>query len=157
FNQTLGGGGMNLAVERMRRVLATQCDIHECLFQSADWTKPDAPSRLRQALWTIYNPPALRRILAAHRELHADVWIVHNWEPVVSAGIYAAAFKVGVPIIQFVHNFRPFSVSSYLWVEQNLPIGQWRRNFLREVAAGSWQHSRLKTAWLALVLASLHL
>jgi glycosyltransferase involved in cell wall biosynthesis len=61
-----------------------------------------------------------------------------------------------VPIIQFVHNFRPFSVNSYLWVGRNLSVGQWRRNFVREVAAGSWQDSRLKTAWMALVIASLH-
>lgn len=147
---------MDLAVERMRSALATTCDLHECVFQSADWVGPGAPSIPRQALCLLYNPAALRRILAAHRELQADAWVVHNWEPVVSAGVYATARQAGVPIIQFVHNFRPFSVNSYLWVGGNLPIADWQRNFMREVAAGSWQHSRLKTAWLALVTASLH-
>lgn len=156
FNQTLGGGGMDVAVEQMRCSLAAECDFRECLFKSADWEKPDAPSVLSQAIWTLHNPGALQKILSAHRELQADAWIVHNWEPVVSAGIYRVASRIGVPIIQVVHNFRPFSVSSYLWVGRNLPVRNWRRNFLREVAAGSWQNSRLKTAWLALALASLH-
>ena len=155
-NRTLGIGGLNLAVERMGRLLADQCEFRECLFQSADWAGREAPSVPRQALWLLHNPSALQRVLAAHHELRADVWIIHNWIPVVSAGIYAAGCKAGVPIIQFVHNFRPFSVNSYLWIGRNLPVGEWRRNFLREIAAGSWQDSRLKTAWLALVLASLH-
>jgi glycosyltransferase involved in cell wall biosynthesis len=156
FNRTLGGGGMDLAVERMRQALAAECDLRECVFQSSDWAGPGAPSVVRQGLHMLYNRGALQKILVTHREMHADVWVVHNWEPVVSAGIYLAAREAGVPIIQFVHNFRPFSVSSYLWVGHNLPISEWRRNFLREVAAGSWQQSRLKSAWLALVLVSLH-
>jgi glycosyltransferase involved in cell wall biosynthesis len=156
FNQALSSGGIDLAVEQVRRALENHCEFRECLFQSAAWAKPDAPSVLHQALWTLHNRGALQRILAVHHEMHADAWIIHNWEPVVSAGVYPAAAKAGVPIIQFVHNFRPFSVSGYLWEGNNLSVGQWRRNFLREVASGSWQHSRLKTACLALILASLH-
>jgi glycosyltransferase involved in cell wall biosynthesis len=156
FNETIGGGGMDVAVERARLVLSANCDFRECTFHSSDWTTADAPSIPRQALSILYNSKALNRILAVHEEFKADAWIVHNWEPVVSSGIYSVARKARVPIIQFVHNFRPFSVNSYLWVGRNLCIAQWRRNFLREVEAGSWQQSRLKTAWLALVLASLH-
>jgi glycosyltransferase involved in cell wall biosynthesis len=156
FNRTIGGGGEDVAVEHMRRLLTARCVFHECLFESDDWTGPEAPAVSRQALWLLHNNQALEQILTAHRKLRADAWIVHNWVPVVSAGIYAAARRAGVPIIQFIHNFRPFSVTGYLWVEQNLSVRKWRRNFLREVAAGSWQHSRLKTAWLAFVLASLH-
>jgi glycosyltransferase involved in cell wall biosynthesis len=155
-NRTLGIGGLNLAVERMGALLAERCEIRECFFQSADWAGPDAPSVALQALWLVHNPEALQTVLAAHRDLRADAWIIHNWIPVVSAGVYAAARKARVPIVQFVHNYRPFSVNSYLWVERNLPVKQWRRNFMREVAVGSWQDSRLKTAWLAMVLGSLH-
>lgn len=79
FNQTLGGGGMDLAVEQMRRALAINCEFRECIFQSADWARPNGPSVLRQALWTLHNPSALQEILRAHSELHADAWIVHNW------------------------------------------------------------------------------
>jgi glycosyltransferase involved in cell wall biosynthesis len=156
FNRSIGGGGMDVAVERARLVLSANCDFRECTFDSSDWTRADAPSLPRQALSMLYNSTALNRILAVHEEFQADAWIVHNWEPVVSSGIYSVARRARVPIIQFVHNFRPFSVNSYLWVGRNLCIAQWRRNFLREVAAGTWQQSRLKTAWLALVLASLH-
>lgn len=156
FNESIGRGGMELAVERLRSALPAACDLRECGFRSADWLGANAPSIPRQALWLARNPPVLRAILAAHRELRADAWIVHNWEPVVSAGIYDLARRARVPIIQFVHNFRPFSINGYLWVGRNLRIADWRRNFLREVAAGSWQTSRLKTAWLGMVIASLH-
>jgi len=156
FNRTIGGGGEDVAVEHMRRLLGARCVFRECLFESDDWTGPEAPAAARQALWLMHNNQALKKILMAHHELRADAWIVHNWVPVVSAGIYAAARKAGAPIIQFIHNFRPFSVTGYLWVGNNLSVRKWQRNFLREVAAGSWQHSQLKTAWLALVLASLH-
>jgi glycosyltransferase involved in cell wall biosynthesis len=103
------------------------------------------------------NPHALARICAAHERIGAQTWIVHNVFPVASAGVNAEARRLRVPVIQFVHNYRPFSVNSYAWLGAPLPLRDWRMNFLREIAAGSWQGSRLKTAWLAAVLTWLHM
>src|SRR5262245_50297747 len=85
-NRTLGIGGLNLAVERIGALLAERCELRECLFHSADWAGPGAPSVVQQALRLLHNPEALQTVLTAHRELRADAWIIHNWIPVVSAG-----------------------------------------------------------------------
>ncbi len=156
FNRTLGGGGEDVAVERISRLLEGACEMRDCVFQSADWTGPQAPPAWQQARWMWRNPAALDQILKAHRETRAEAWILHNWVPAVSAGVYDLARDAGIPIIQFVHNFRPFSVNSYLWAGRNLEISAWHSNFLREIMNGSWQNSRLKTAWLAGILTALH-
>jgi glycosyltransferase involved in cell wall biosynthesis len=156
-NRTLGGGGEDLAVQLIARNLAPGCQFEEVIFQSADWIGSNAPPVWKQAAWTFYNPHSIRLIREAQQRLKADAWILHNFVPVVSAGVYHEALRQRTPIIQYLHNFRPFSVSSYVSNEQNGDPAHWPKNFLREIRHGSWQDSRLKTAFLASVLTWLHL
>ena len=81
---------------------------------------------------------------------------MHNVFPVGSAAIYPEAQRLKVPVIQYVHNFRPFSVSGYLWADGRPATAGLRRNYWDEIRHGTWQNSRLKTGWLALVLTTMH-
>jgi glycosyltransferase involved in cell wall biosynthesis len=112
-------------------------------------------------VWTraahlLYNPAAIRRVRARHAAHHADAWLVHNVFPVASAGVFREALRLRVPVIYYIHNFRPYSVSGYLWAGNALARGGLERRFGREILHGAWQDSRLKTAWLALVLHAMH-
>lgn len=101
------------------------------------------------------NPEALARITEAHEKLKPDLWLVHNVFPVASAAVYELARTLGVPVIYFGHNFRPFSVNGYCWAGQHLAPQGLRGNYWPEILAGSWQHSRLKTAVFAAILRKL--
>ena len=116
FNRTHGGGGEELATQQIAHILSRECDFAETVFESADWTGPNAPPIWKQAAFTFYNPQSLCRIREAQQRLNAQAWILHNYIPVVSAGVFHEALRQRIPIIQYIHNFRPFSVSSYLWV-----------------------------------------
>lgn len=156
FNRPLGAGGEELAVARISQALARCCQVRNCTFQSADWVGDQAPPLWKQAAFMLYHPAAVRTITEASDTEKSQAWIVHNVIPVASLGVYREARRRGVPIIQFAHNFRPFSTTSYLWADGPLPPRPWAANYLREIRCAAWQDSRLKTAWLAGVLTFLH-
>ncbi len=157
FNRYLEPGGEESAVREYARILAADGRFDECIFDSAEWTGPGAPSAWKQAAWTFYNPSAVRRLREIQARLHARAWIMHNFLPVGSTGIYSEALRQKIPLIQLIHNFRPFSVTGYCWVGRQLDASCWPRNYLREISHGAWQNSRWKTAFLACVLSSMHL
>jgi glycosyltransferase involved in cell wall biosynthesis len=111
---------------------------------------------LRQGLLLWKNPEALNGIREQHLAARADVWLLHNVIPVISLDVYHLGRKLGVPLIQWLHNYRPFSPGGTLFVEGRLlrPDDPWLR--WKEVWQGSW-NGRLATALLTLGYARLRL
>ena len=157
FNRPLGFGGEELATREIAQILGQEPGFAEAIFQSAEWTGPQAPPPWKQAAYTFYNPHSVRRLREAQRQSNAQAWILHNYIPVVSGGVFFEARRQRIPIIQYIHNFRPWSVSSYLWIGRQLDVAHWPANYLQEIRHATWQGSRLKTAFLAAFLTSLHL
>ncbi len=155
-NRYIMRGGEDNSVDRIYKALSSKHEVQRCLFSSADWKSPGAPAMWKQLFYLWSNPVSLRTIREAHAKHGADCWLVHNWIPVASAELYAEAGRLGVPIVQYIHNFRPFSVSGYLWAHGKLAPQGLKKNFWPEIFSGSWQGSRLKTAWLAMALLHLH-
>jgi len=156
FNHYLERGGEARAVEAISDSLSRIADLERCDFFSAEWVGANAPAVWRQAIWMLRNPASLRKIREHQVRFKPDVWLLHNAFPVGSAAIYAEAGQLGVPIIQYLHNFRPFSVDGSLWVDNRIESGGLTRNYWNEIRHGAWQNSRLKTAWLAAVLSLMH-
>jgi glycosyltransferase involved in cell wall biosynthesis len=153
FNRYLEPGGEEAWVETLERSL----QIPTCYFESADWTGPNAPPKWSQAFRMIYNPVSLEKLRQVHRRERAEAWIIHNAFPTGSAAIYHEAQTNRLPLIQYIHNFRPIAVSGYL-NPRDLPNFPSRiRTHLTEIRRGSWQNSHLKTAWFAIVLATARL
>jgi glycosyltransferase involved in cell wall biosynthesis len=156
FNRYIERGGEEAAVDRIRELLSSCSAFGECTFESTDWTGANAPPKWRQAMLMIHNPATLEVLRKAHEAHRADAWLVHNVFPVGSAAIFREALKQDVPIIYWIHNFRPFSVNGYLWADDEVAEGGLRRNYWQEIRDGGWQDSVIKTAWFAFVLKLMH-
>ena len=95
-------------------------------------------------------------MLRALRELHErerpNAWILHNVLPVVSLGVYQLAAQLEVPIVQWLHNYRPLSPGGTLQVRGRLlePEDPWI--LWKESLAGTWR-GRFATSWLSLAYA----
>ncbi len=150
FSRYLQPGGEENSVARIAAHL--ELAGHEVIRfwrASEEWTSPSAPPRWRQLFLTWNNPAVLRELRELHERTKPDAWILHNVVPVVSLGIYRLARELGVPVIQWLHNYRPISPSGTLRAgKENLqpddPDLVWK-----EILAGSWRGIFL-TAWLAL-------
>ena len=151
FTRYLEPGGEEAWVANLEKSF----DLTTCYFNSSDWTGQNAPNPLSQALRMIDNPSSLRQLRQLQEETKAEAWIVQNAFPTGSAAIYREAQKNRIPLIQYVHNFRPFALS-YLQTADLETFPHRTRMYLKEIARGSWQNSRLKTAWFATVLSIAH-
>jgi glycosyltransferase involved in cell wall biosynthesis len=150
FNRYLLPGGEEKSVRRIAEDLESGGhQVTRFWRETADWNKPGGPSKLRQAMLLWNNPGVLEELRRAHEAARADVWILHNVIPVISLGVYRLGRTLGVPMFQWLHNYRPVSPSGTLFIQQQLqrPEDRWLR--LREIWHGCW-HGRLATALLTL-------
>jgi glycosyltransferase involved in cell wall biosynthesis len=152
FNHYLERGGEASAVWAISDSLSRMSDLTNCEFFSADWLGPDAPAIWKQAIWMLRNPKSIKKLYRIHQDFQPDAWLVHNVFPVGSAAIYREAKQLRIPIIQYLHNFRPLSASGTLWAGNQIQAGGLSGNYWAEIWNGAWQQSRLKTACLAAVL-----
>src|SRR3954471_12500977 len=152
FSEYLQPGGEAEGIAQICSTIAEIAEVKECRFSSADWVGSRAPNVVSQALRMVRNPESLTKLREMQSNFAPNVWLVHNVFPVGSAAIYPEAERLGVPIIQYLHNFRPFSVNGYLWAGGKVAAGGLQGSFWEETRHGAWQGSRLKTAWFAFVL-----
>lgn len=156
FNRYLLAGGEEMIVNKIHQDLSAAHEMTWCRFESSEWTGPDAPSAMQQAKRLFYNREARRRFESALDESGAGAALFHNIHPVGSPSLYHAARQRGLPVIQFLHNYRPFSVGGTLQVKGRLTPDALYGSYWREVLAGAWQDSVVKSAVFAAMLKALH-
>ena len=157
FNRYAYIGGEEIAVEQISNELAANHDFRAITFDSHEWAAETGIfNRVRQFLSMAWNPKTIELVRKELLEFQPDVVLLHNIMPIGSAGLYMFLTDCGIPVVQFIHNFRPFSVNGYCWGNGRLLPQGLRQNFFPEIFAGAWQNSRFKTAWYALLIWSLH-
>jgi glycosyltransferase involved in cell wall biosynthesis len=149
-------GGEDVAADQIAESLSSNHSLERCIFDTKDWIKAGGPNAVQKLAWMWKNPKSLNRLVEVTRNFKPDFWLVHGVIPVASLGVYTCAAKLDIPIIHYAHNFRPFSVNSYLWTNNHIESAGLKGNFWPEILAGSWQDSRIKSFalgamfWLAL-------
>lgn len=156
FNRYLHPGGEEKSVERICRHLAERHEVSRCLFDSKEWQRSGAPSTLSQALRLFYNPAAKERFNQIADQSDPQVVLTHNLYPVASPAIYHAAKQRQIPVVQYLHNFRPFSVGGTLYSRGRILDDALHGNLGPEVCEGVWQGSVLKSALFATMLQMLY-
>ncbi|MGF3023459.1 glycosyltransferase family 4 protein [Methylobacterium aquaticum] len=71
-------------------------------------------SRLRAAVAAPQAPEGIARVMAAARRFAPDVIHVHNFFPLLSPGIHAAARAAGYATVQTLHNYRLLCANAFL-------------------------------------------
>jgi glycosyltransferase involved in cell wall biosynthesis len=156
FNRYIHMGGEEKSVDRIYAHLRQEHEMERCFFDSRDWTGKDAPGKFTQLRRTLYNHDSRAQFEKACDAFQPDAALFHNVFPVGSPSLYDAAKLRGLPVIQYVHNFRPLSVGGTLYASGQFLEEALRGNYWREVRTGAWQGSKLKSAVMALVLKRLH-
>lgn len=156
FNQYLFPGGEELIVDKIHQDLSAVHEMTWCRFQSSEWSGPAAPSAIQQVKKLFYNREARQRFESAVEASGAGAALFHNVHPVGSPSLYHAALQRGLPVVQFLHNYRPFSVGGALLVNGRLAPDALYGSHWKEVLSGAWQGSVVKSAAFALMLKALH-
>jgi glycosyltransferase involved in cell wall biosynthesis len=158
FNKYVYEGGEEKSVGRIFLFLSGPHEIQQVSFDSSEWlAEKRLWSKLIQPIKMFRNPDSIRKVKGAIEQFQPNCILIHNIFPVGSAALLDYLSKLEIPVVYYVHNFRPFSVNGYLWAKGELRLEGLDLNFLPEILDASWQDSRFKTLWYALVLWALHL
>lgn len=137
FNRYAYIGGEEIAVEQISRELAAHHEFRAITFDSQEWAaETGILDRLRQFLAMAWNPTTIEMVRKELVDFQPDVVLLHNIMPIGSAGLYVFLTDCEIPVVQFIHNFRPFSVNGYCWGNGKLLPQGLRKNFLPEIFAG---------------------
>lgn len=157
FNPYVKFGGEEEAVNQISVELGKSHTLRNISFDVHRWAEGNSLLKpLKQFALMAWNPASVRLVRDTIAEFQPDVIILHNLMPVGSAALYDFLSRCGVPLVHYIHNFRPFSVNGYCWGKGKILSDGLNLNFFPEILAGSWQGSRVKTAWYALLLWILH-
>lgn len=157
FNKYKFAGGEEASVLRVAGTLEKHHKVVRCYFESSAWFDDSRPfAQVRQAFAMFYNPVAIRRVMSLIEKEKPDLIIIHNVFPICSFGMLWKIVRLPIPVVQYIHNFRPFSVNGYSWGKGRILTEGFHLNFLPEILAGSWQDSQLKTAWYAIIILCSH-
>jgi len=149
INRYLNFGGEENSANRMaKHIQEGGAELKRFVRSSEEWMIDGAPPKWKQPFLLGYNTAVLSELAEQHKAFKADVWILHNVLPVVSIGVYKLARELDVPVVQWLHNYRPLSLTGHLSIPGTLLKTTDSNIHLREMIAGAW-NGRARTAALA--------
>jgi len=155
YARYLERGGEDVVIDQISTRLAGFVELENLQIDTKQWQDECGKGiigKLRMLLGMYHNPREISRAKEQIANFKPDVILVHNLMPAGSAALLETLLDSGVPVVQYIHNFRPFSVSGYCWVKGKLNDAGLHGNMWPEIISGSWQGSILKTAIYALLL-----
>lgn len=156
FNQYRERGGEEKSALRIFRHASEIYEMDRLWWDSRSWDREEGPGKLGQLQRLFYNHDSARELKEKVADFKPDILMCHNLYPVGSPSIYRVASQLELPVIQYVHNFRPFSVGGSLWNGTRVATESLKGNYCSEIWNGSWQDSRARSAIFAAVLKGLH-
>ena len=152
FNRYRACGGEELIANQILHAIRKDRPIQSLRWHSSDWDRPEAPSKLGQLRRLFDNPDSAEELEDIINQGNVECLLCHNIYPIGSPSIYRVAREKKIPVIQFTHNFRPYSVSGTLWTGKDIAPEGLFGDFRKEIRTGAWQNSSFKSLLFALML-----
>jgi len=155
FNRYVHFGGEEASVFRIGDALQNRHQVEYFFSSTEEFMGPGLGRRLTAPLRAFHDPMVAAKLLRYQQLGEFDLWQIHNVIPGLSPSVYETAFRLKVPVVHFLHNYR-FGCVNGLFLNHGQPcqrcIGG---NFWPAVQTACWHDSRLISGWQALILLEL--
>ncbi|MCX6960790.1 MAG: glycosyltransferase family 4 protein [Verrucomicrobia bacterium] len=146
-------GGEEASVFRIGDALQHDFDTGFYLASSEDALAGELPQKLAKGMMAFWNWEAVRDLKRLQKLGGYDCWLVHNIFPMLSPAVYTLAFRLGIPVVQYLHNYR-FGCVNGFFLNHGEPCQLCMRgNFLPALRTACWQESHLKSGLMGAVTA----
>jgi len=144
-------GGEEASVFRIGDALERDFDTGFYLASSEDVLSGDLPQKLSKGLMAFWNWEAVRDLKRLQQLGNYDCWLVHNIFPMLSPAVYSLAFRLGIPVVQYLHNYRLGCVNG-LFLNHGQPCQRCMSgNFLPALTTACWHESHLQSGVMGAV------
>lgn len=145
-------GGEEGSVYRIGDAMQDQFDVEYFLASTAEFINSPLHEKLTIPLRIFHNPDVARRLRRIQGIGKFDVWQIHNVLPAMSPVVYTTAFKMGIPIVHFLHNYR-FGCTNGFFLQRGVPCQRCMYgNFWPAFTGRSWRNSRVLSGAMGAVL-----
>lgn len=152
FSRYLNRGGEEVFSQAFRRALEPSVVVEIFEGSSAAWigSRPLARASLP---FRIFHDPAVAASLRARQKSGSfDLWVIQNALPGLTPAVYDTAFRLGVPVVHYLHNYRLGCTNGFL-LNHGKPCERCLQgNFWPAFATACWRESRLISGIMGLVL-----
>lgn len=123
------------------------------LLEADNRTIDGAVAKIAAAGSVFHSPESCRRMAGLIEDFRPDIVHLHNWFPLLSPSILAAAYDAGVPLVQTLHNYRMICVNSGLYRDGRVCLDCVGKALpLDGVVHGCYRGSRIGSALVAAAL-----
>lgn len=102
-----------------------------------------------------FNHQTIREVSNIVRLEHPDAALVQNVFPLISPSLYSVLFRLRVPIVQLIYNYRFMCPNAHFFKNGSVCTHCLTGNMTYSLVHGCFRKSRLQTAWYASIL-SIH-
>ena len=153
FNRYLEYGGEQGSVGRIGDTMQEIADVEYFLTSSDQMLGRRTPEDMvKAAALAFHNPPVIERLKRYQKIGRFDIWLIHNVFPAMSPSVYALAFNLGIPVVQYLHNYRMSCVNGYFLNHGQTCTSCIHGNFTKAALTGCWRNSRLISGWMGVVM-----
>jgi len=153
FSRYLQYGGEEGSVYRIGDALMDQHEVEYYIQSTANLI---AGGKWRDRLWMLWkvidNRQAARDLRRMQEIGRFDLWQIHNVFPALSPSVYKEAFRLGVPVVHYLHNYRMGCLNGFFLDHGNPCQRCIGGNFLPAAKAKCWHESHFICAWMGLVM-----
>jgi glycosyltransferase involved in cell wall biosynthesis len=152
FNRYEAFGGEEAVVQRITESIAPWCEVTNFQTSTEEFLKVSGLEKLKLPLRALNNRDVVRELERRQRDGAFDLWQPHNILPVMSPEVYATAFRLGVPVVQYLHSYRLSCANGFFLNHGKLCQRCIGGNFLSAFTTACWRESHLVSGLMGLVL-----
>jgi glycosyltransferase involved in cell wall biosynthesis len=153
FNRYMEYGGEQGSVGRIGDTMQEIADVEYFLTSSDQLLGQRMPEEMaKAAALALHNPQVVERLKRYQKIGRFDIWLIHNVFPAMSPSVYALAFKLGIPVVQYLHNYRMSCVNGFFLNHGETCTSCIHGNFTKAALTGCWHDSRLVSGWMGAVM-----
>lgn len=152
FSRYLERGGEEVFSEKFRQALGSGYEVEDFTGSSESWLGHGLISKLSFPGRLFYDSSVACSLRAKQSAGKFDFWVIQNALPGLTPAVYRTGFDLGVPIIQYLHNYRMGCTNGFL-LNHGQPCQRCLEgNFWPAFATACWRNSRLISGLMGLVL-----
>ena len=151
FSRYLQQGGEEVFSGAFRRALEPSNTVENFEGSSAAWMGNSPFARLSLPLRIFHDPTVAASLRARQQSGSFDLWVIQNALPGLTPAVYETAFRLGVPVVHYLHNYRPGCTNGFL-LNHGKPCERCLDgNFWPAFATACWRENRLISGTMGLV------
>lgn len=152
FSRYTQYGGEEGSVYRIGDALMETHQVEYYLKSTANLLERKSFGKAAALVDVFHNFQAARDVRRMQEIGRFDLWQIHNVFPAVSPAIYHEAFRLKIPTLHYLHNYRMGCINGF-FLDHGSPCQKCiHGNFRHAAAARCWHESALICGWMGLVM-----